>query len=285
MSSGSRCTWPASVILPVTASPVDVGSSVLGLLASSRVVKQAAFEQAQRRARVVHAWLAGDSARSIAADLKVSVGTVHRIINITPGVREERARRERDAHDQLSTACAEWSDDHLGETLAAGADTLGIGVVRLRQLLGARAALHPTPPSSSRRYTDEDLLERIREWMVVDGDKTAAAYQAAAVIHSWPTKATVIARFGTWTQALRAAGFDVAPGAGGTPKRWTDAELIEILAAYFAEDRTWSPGDLTIWLEAAPDRPSSALLRHRIGPWHALVQQTPAGRQELTPQP
>jgi len=212
---------------------------------------------------------------------------VHAIVRSTPGLAQERARRDAHAAAQhqaqaaraaaqaaadLQAAALAWSQRHVGDPLADGAATLGIPAARLRALLGNRGMLHPPQRARARQFSDEELLQRIQEWVDVHG-LSGAGYRAAAQgTEGWPSYATIRTRFGTWRKALVAAGFTPPPFAGGPPVQWTDDQLIAVVSQYFSEPRRWSRRDLAAWLQADPARPSQALITKRLGLWPALTR-------------
>jgi len=116
-----------------------------------------------------------------------------------------------------------------------------------------------------------------------DGTLNGVAYKAAAAAHDWPSMATVTARFGSWVRALQAAGVAVDAAHGGRPKVWTNDQLAEVVAEYFAQADKWSSQGLELWLKAREGGPSVSLVRKRLGPWPALTKMaTMASGEGLT---
>jgi len=228
--------------------------------------------RAARRARVRMGWLAGETVASLSVRLGVPQSTVYAIVRSTPGLVEERARREAQAAADLEAAVLAWSRDHLGEPWLDGAAALGVSGSRMRSLLGPRVRLHPQRRPPAKRFTDEEILRRVREWVAVHGSSGVGYRAAAQQAAGWPSQATVVARFGTWRGALLAAGLPPPSGSGGPPRRWSDDELVELVVRYFAESQRWSSAGLAQWLHVDRGRPSLALVTQRLGSWPALTR-------------
>lgn len=234
---------------------------------------EAKFGRAELRARVVTAWLAGASMREVSVRFGVPTGRVKTIVGATPGVVEERARRDEQAEAVARAAALEWSAGRVGEPLADGAAAVGVPVARLRTLLGERAVLHPVRRTAHQRHTDEEILHHVRSWAVGQSDPSGYRYQVAAkAAQGWPSLTTVRTHFGSWQAALKAAGLTPGPSPVGRPVQWTDEQLVVLVASYFAEASHWSLHGLSQWLAADSSRPSPSLIRHRLGRWPALLR-------------
>jgi hypothetical protein len=239
---------------------------------SLRSVDEAAFARAQRRSRVITAWLAGQTPTQIAEHAGVSRSMVAYIIAATPDLAQERTRREEAAAAELCAESLAWSCDHPGDPIKDGADALGLSAPRLRSLLGCRAALHPARRPVRQRYTDEQILQHIRTW-AKEGSTSAVVYRTAAEVHQgWPSMATVTMRFGTWVQALQAADLAPSTKSGGRGRVWTNEQLAAVVATYFAEANQWSFRGLGLWLAARESGPSLSLVRKRLGTWPTLTK-------------
>ena len=121
-------------------------------------MEESAFERAQLRARVVTAWLAGEPSSLIAVQVGVRRRTVTRIVSSTPGLAEERARRDTQRIAAFRADALAWSHGHPGDPLEDGARILGVSAARLRAVLGHRTALHPAQRPQKTRWTDEQIL-------------------------------------------------------------------------------------------------------------------------------
>ncbi len=239
----------------------------------------AEFRAAALRARVATAWLAGEPATSIAVRLGISRGRVVAFVSAVPGLRAEREARLAAATGRLESQVLAWSQQHIGAPLTDAAAVFAVSPYRLRHILGARATLHPRRRAPQQHYRDEAILDALREWAPAHPALTASDYQAEARTQPGrPSFATVVARFGTWHNALRAAGICPLATATGRPMRWTPAALAAVLGEYFASPRTWSLADLGNWLQESEDRPSLSLVRTRLGTWPAIVEFAGSGQ-------
>jgi len=237
-------------------------------------VNEAQFRRAELRARVITALLAGHSRNEVSQHLALSPYRVKRIIASAPGLGEElehRAARAAAAREAAAVAAAvAWSRGHVGDPIEQGADALNVPAQRLRRLLGARASLHKPRPSFPLRYTDEEILDRVGQWVQAHGVSGAGYRAAAQATPDMPSLATVRNRFGSWTGALRAAGVTPVRTPART-RNWTDDKLAAVVKEYFAESRSWSRRDLGVWLDADPNRPSLSTISNRIGTWSDLT--------------
>ena len=94
----------------------------------------------------------------------------------------------------------------LDEEFLAAAVADSSVVARLRSLVGDRVCWHPPTRPVRRRYTDEELLRHVSDWVGAYGS-SAAGYRAAAQTRpGWPSLTTITGRFGSWSHALQAAG-------------------------------------------------------------------------------
>lgn len=222
---------------------------------------------------MITAWRAGQSQRQISARLRMSVNTVGKIIATTPGLVEERTQRKAQAENDLHDTVLEWSRGHVGVSVREGAVALGIPIARVRRLLGERMSLHRPPPAPRARFTNERILNHVREWVTAN-DMSGVAYgKAARANPGWPTLPTVIARFGSWREALRAAGFEPDSARSGPRRRWSDERLEACVTEYLAQtDDNRSQRGLERWLKADPTRPSLSLITIRLGGWATLAK-------------
>jgi hypothetical protein len=120
----------------------------------------------------------------------------------------------------------------------------------LRAAAEAKAGLggSPTPPSQ-REYN---------EWR--------AAHPEA------PTKRLIEKRHGTWTQALRDAGFDVAPGPQNR-RRWSEYDILEAVVSCAEEiGHRPSPGEYDLWARDR-DTPQLVTVVERFGLWITAIRE------------
>jgi len=160
------------------------------------------------------------------------------IIAATPGLAEERARCDTDAVEAVRAAAVAWSEQHPGVPLADGATALGLPERRLRRLLGERVGWHPPQRTVVRRYTDAQLLQHVRLWVLAQGPSAAGYRDAAHTRPGWPSLTTITGRFGSRRHALQAAGLSPAPARPGRSRVWSDDGLAGLVAGYLAETPT-----------------------------------------------
>lgn len=120
-------------------------------------------------------------------------------------------------------------------------------------------------------FTDDQLVAALRAAAADLGEPlTAGAYDA------WQrgrpdaaSPALLIRRLGSWRAACAAAGLS-ANATRSTSRRWTDDEVVAIVARYLASPgATGSFADYSEWARAVADAPSGATLRQR-GSWAAI---------------
>lgn len=121
-----------------------------------------------------------------------------------------------------------------------------------------------------RRFTDEELFDALKSVSGKTGKgPTIHAYETARKADpTMPSRQTMTNRFGGWTQALQAAGFDrKAPE--GNRAEWTDDQLIAAAAtvAKKYDGRLPSIQAYDRVRESNPELPSAVLLRVRLGGW------------------
>lgn len=114
-------------------------------------------------------------------------------------------------------------------------------------------------------FTDRQLLDGLRSAAAELGEPLSnSAYDA------WQrgrdgaaSPALLVRRFGSWRAACAAAGLS-ANATRSTSRRWTDDDLVDIVAAYLRSDgATGSFADYSAWARARDDAPSGATLRVR----------------------
>ncbi|HJQ04734.1 MAG TPA: hypothetical protein VJ872_04790 [Nocardioides sp.] len=117
-------------------------------------------------------------------------------------------------------------------------------------------------------FTDDQLIAALRAAAAELGEPlTAGGYDA------WQrgrpeaaSPALLIRRLGSWRGACEAAGLS-ANSTRSTSRRWTDDEVVAIVARYLASPgATGSFADYSEWARSAADAPSGATLRQR-GSW------------------
>ncbi|KAA1421817.1 hypothetical protein F0U44_05985 [Nocardioides humilatus] len=101
---------------------------------------------------------------------------------------------------------------------------------------------------------------------------TVGAYDTWQRSHDAASPALVIRRFGSWTQACAAAGVRTNT-TRSTSRRWTDDEVVEIVARYLrSPGSTGSFADYSGWAKDQEGVPSGATLRQRY-PWAEIKER------------
>jgi cytosine/adenosine deaminase-related metal-dependent hydrolase len=123
-------------------------------------------------------------------------------------------------------------------------------------------------------YTDEDLRNGLCTFADKEYDHDRAPTQAD--VHAQedlPAVSTFISRFGSWSAAVKAAGF--------TPRlpRWSDDELLDALRA-FADEESRPP--TAVEANARKGFPSAQTFVEHFGSWNAALDTaglTPRNRR------
>src|SRR5699024_6321113 len=115
-----------------------------------------------------------------------------------------------------TTAVARWSHAHPAAPLEDGSRELGLAEEQVRRLLGRRRTHHEPAfdgPRESTRRTEEEIIADLRTFHAATGATTCQAFTAWAREQGVPGHQTAAIRFGTWNEALSAAGIGDEAGA------------------------------------------------------------------------
>ena len=117
-----------------------------------------------------------------------------------------------------------------------------------------------------RRWTDEQILDGLRR-LAVDLGRAPRATDRVGARSEYPSPALAIRRFGSWNQALAAAGLDTSdPGGFSTV---TPVQIIEALGAYHrAHGR---PPSKRNWSRSG-GRPAVSTIVRYCGSWRAALE-------------
>lgn len=179
---------------------------------------------------------------------------------------------------EQTSAALEWSRTNPAAPLSEAVPALGLSEDQVRQLLGRRRSRHEPAreaPRVTSRRTEEEIIEDLRAFHLATGRSTAQAFTAWAKEQDVPGHQTVAIRFGTWNEALKAAG--IGEEEGVTRSAFSDEDLwASLLAAIQAEDGGTTFQAVYDWLAQRPAAPSGALLRHRLcgqdrGNWTGVI--------------
>nr|WP_303647397.1 hypothetical protein [Haloarchaeobius sp. FL176] len=127
------------------------------------------------------------------------------------------------------------------------------------------AAGYDTPVDPNKRWTEERLLDDL-----ITLGETLDRKPKSTDVKDDPDMAaptTYDAVFGSWNDALQAAGYSPTPR--GSESEYSDQDLVEILQSLAAEvDQQPRQADL----KAHEDWPSPGVFRNRFGTWHATLE-------------
>lgn len=87
------------------------------------------------------------------------------------------------------------------------------------------------------------------------------------------TSARIIQREGSWREACAAAGVAANKASRTSYRRkWSEADLLEWVRRYLAEDEKPSYGRFGQWLREQQDAPSANTVRNAFGGWSAVLE-------------
>ena len=124
-----------------------------------------------------------------------------------------------------------------------------------------------------RRWTEEELLDKLRE--LADGDNPPTESELQATPDA-PSSRTYARRFGAYSTACELAGLD-ARDMGCYANRYTDTELIEWIQKLEKNGKPPEFGDM----KACDEAPSPITLRERFGSWDDALRA--AGYESRVP--
>lgn len=136
-------------------------------------------------------------------------------------------------------------------------------------------------PTMRERYSDTGILIGLQLMASERGRTTYARGPVPVSRHYWdthrdplahPPATEVVARYGTWLAACRAAGIPtpLRTKPEGEIRRWTDDELAACMREFFASGVGDSPGAFQEWTAARPDAPAFGTVITRLGRWTEL---------------
>jgi hypothetical protein len=131
------------------------------------------------------------------------------------------------------------------------------------------------------KYPTEEILELLREAAAaVGGELREPSYRryakgrSIADGRSWPSNATVTARFGSWSRALIAAGLKpLGPLSSRSHRKFSDDDCVEAIRVI--AEKLGEPPTVAAYREFARESdgayPSDATLRQRFGTWYEVL--------------
>jgi hypothetical protein len=185
---------------------------------------------------------------------------------------QERARAEQHA-DRLLEAYRQ------GRDLSVAAREFGISRPEADAVLRERITANDRALRESRskrtgaqpRVGDEALLEGLRRAAIDGQPPSRAEYERYARSANLPGPQTVMNRFGTWTEAIAAAGMTPTVRRRTYVRKWDAARCTEAALAVGREFGRWpSVVEYERFAGSRDDLPSSATLRTRLGAWTAI---------------
>jgi hypothetical protein len=134
-------------------------------------------------------------------------------------------------------------------------------------------------PVRTPEFSDQELLAHVAEAAAELGEPlTAGAYDAWQRSREAASPALLIRRFGSWNQACTRAGV-ATNKTRSTSRRWSDDDVVGIVAAYLAEPGTTGTfADYSAWAQGRDGVPSGATLRQRYAKWSDLKARAQAAR-------
>lgn len=180
-----------------------------------------------------------------------------------------RQQREAEAQAQAQQKVLLWSHQNPGVPLSQAETELGYTATDLRKYLKDRAKYHPKPTAETkrggrRRWTDDQILDMIRQCKKETGKITADAFQEWSVARGGPTKQTPTIRFGSWAQAVQQAGVS-GTYAVARKRAYNEADLWAAVVEYCqSPSYNGSFEGYDIWQQTTGHRPSGALIRQRL---------------------
>ena len=131
--------------------------------------------------------------------------------------------------------------------------------------------------ASKQKYSDEELLEILRQ-ASPDGAPTSCTEYRAAREQSGnlPTYVLFVQRFGSWSKAQKAAGFNVKVSGPRSDRKWPLEKMLEVLIPLVEAYGTLPSVHRYIKLSKGGTLPSNVLVRNRfreelgIGEWSEI---------------
>ena len=243
-------------------------------------------KHARRDAAIVAARVGGETLAAIGARFGLSKQRVGQILDreVGPQLREALglARRRRRAAVVAANQDRILAAFRAGEELPAIARAVGVERAEVRALIDAEAGAEDRaarrharrPPARRPRFSEEQLLEAIREaYRRAGGAVDQQRYVAIARELGLPSRATIVMRLGGWNAAVEAAGLH--PKTSRTrayPRRWTEESCLRALRE-LAEELGELPSAARYrqLLREREGLPSPTTVRLRLGEWPALA--------------
>ena len=186
--------------------------------------------------------------------------------------------------ESCASDLVQWLADHPGSSVDDAQKALNWTKPELAKAMtdDARrlAVRHRT--GSSRKWSEDEILDALRQaWQQISGSADALSYAkyselVSSKVIDGPTAVRVLQVFSSWADAVNKAGVPV----GKKPNRnftsaWTDEQILDDVRRYLADPSTrGSFAGWDAWKKAnAPQAPSGAMIRNRLGNWSDIKAQ------------
>jgi hypothetical protein len=162
----------------------------------------------------------------------------------------------------------EWVKQNPGLGAHDAETALDLEEGRVCEALGAEVSrvFVRQKPNSGVRYTDEVIVDSLRDAAIVQGSRLSkVAYDEYVAVFGDPSGVLEAERFRTWKKACQAAGLEVSSLPGNLNRRWGRGQLVDVLIDYFnsmAARGTFD--DYCRWAGEAPGRSSGPTIRNRF---------------------
>lgn len=239
----------------------------------------------QRNAEIVVAYANGASLEEAVVGTDLTRERGRQIINKSPWSAPEikSARKIIDEYEskleweEKRRKVIAWSHENSGRPIAEAVDKFRISQTEISKMLGDRKSLHPANIRKSKenrtRWSDEEILSLIRKCKEETGKISAQAFQDWSVPRGGPTKQTPTIRFGTWANAVKAAGVE-GTYAVQRKRAFNDDDMYAALVEFCSEPRaSYAVHEYEEWSSNLRTVPSAALLRNRLRKsWPELIE-------------
>lgn len=171
-----------------------------------------------------------------------------------------------------------YARTHPGASLAQIALAVGLPDAQVAAALGTEAARRRTTRSGSpRRFSPEQCLAALRAAQACSGGPlTRERYDQLRRDGrvEGPSGTLLVQRYGTWIEALQAAGLTAVRPARPHRRRWTREQMLDAVAEFLRTDTSGTASGYDAWrLEHAPAAPSGQSIRIRCGSWSAAKEE------------
>lgn len=236
-----------------------------------------------RNEAIVEAYTAGRAVKEISEEFGVTRQRVYQIL--------DKAGVERTAVGEVSRERKKQKKDELTARIVATYEELGtvsgtISAFRgscsakiVREVLGPRPHPKTRRPGGQRRWSDADILERMRAADAA-GASTRSAYEEwrAVTAGDAPSWALITMRFGSWSNARRVAGLQVRESVAGAKRRFDEKEVLTSIGRFLVASEQMgvypSSSAYEKWASMSSDLPSLSTVRMRTNmTWNDLVNK------------